>query len=180
MSYEDSFEREARDERCYMSFELAYIYENVKPESIGPWEWRLMFDRVPLHMTFAEAAKDAKEMARELGRNVSVNFSTYYQAQPDNLYMRPEDMIGLGIVGLGKTYNIRRSRFIDSLILEGRYPDIVKIANETNDRDSGAIWRAYGNGIESQHEHLLQLARELGTTDLDVISRRLREINMGN
>lgn len=179
MSYEDSFDREANDERCYIHFEREYIYKHMTPESIGPWEWRLMFDKVPFHTTFGQAAKDAKEMARELECSVSVNFSSYYRAQPDNHYMTPEDRIKLGYGGLGTTYDMKRGRFIDSLILEGRYPDIVNIASETKNQDSGAIWRGYLNGIQSDHELVLRLAKELDTNDLDVISRRRRAIYMG-
>jgi len=179
MSYEDSFEREADDERCYNAFEREYIFKNMKPESIGPWEWRLMFGKVPLHMTFLQAAKDAKEMARELGCTVSVNFRSYYQAEPENFYMTHEDSIKLGYDGFGRTYDRKLSRFIDSLILEGRYPDIVDIASKTDHRDSGAIWRGYVNGIRSEHELVLKLAKELDTSDLALISRRRREIYRG-
>lgn len=135
MSYEDSFEREAKDERAYRSFEHRYIYENLKPETIGKWEWDLMFDRNLPRYVYSKAASDAVEMARELGLAVIVEklYEGCWIALPVDYYKTPEGFYGF-------TYAVKRGCFIEALVLEGKYPDIVALANAMDHKDKHSIF----------------------------------------
>lgn len=147
MSYEDSFEREASDERAYLGFESWYIRENLQPQNIGKWEWRLMFNQTHSYFVYAEAVRDAKEMASELGRCVKVQsiYEGCFVARPDDYYRFPEG-------SSWTTYASRRADFIKALVIEGRYPDLVKIASETDNPDKYGISCHYFDSIAGQHQ----------------------------
>lgn len=127
MSYEDSFEREAKDERAYKSFEHGYIYENLRPLTIGRWEWDLMFNRVEFRRNYSEVLRDAKEMAQELGCATRIEVCAtpgMYQARPVNYY----DSNWPG----HSRFESKRHDFIKSLVLAGTYPDLAAIADTMN------------------------------------------------
>lgn len=156
MSYEDSFQREADDERAYHAFERQYIGENMRPESIGKWEWQLMFNGATLHSDFASASREAKEMAHEMGKCVDIRFSTYYQVAPPDYWEFDPSAMG----SLSRTYDVRRGRFIQSLLLTGTYPDLKKIADATNHFQRNEISRASWEINRGHQEWLTKAARE--------------------
>jgi len=146
MSYEDSFEREAADERAYLRFESWYVYEKLRPQSTGRWEWLLMFDRAPSYFTYAEAARDAREMAREMGKSVEVRslYEGCFVARPQDYHNFPQG-------SYWTTYASKRADFIKALVVEGKYPDLVQIARDLHHPDSGGISRHYCNDIGEKH-----------------------------
>jgi len=146
MSYEDCFEREAADQRAYQGFESWYIYENLQPQNIGKREWLLMFERTHSYSTYSEAAREARDMARELGRSVEVQslYEGCFVVRPDDVHKFPEG-------SFWSTYPSKRSDFIKALVVEGRYPDLVKIADESNDPNRHRIARHYYDEVDKQH-----------------------------
>ena len=153
MSYEDSFEREAEDERAYKDFEHCYIYENLKPETIGRWEWDLMFDRVCGREIYSEAASDAVEMARELGTSVVLEqiYEGWWMPRPIDYYEMPNG-------SYWTTYATKRAYFIRALVREHKYPDIAAIAAAMNHPARFGISRHSRDELKI-HQRLLQ---ELG------------------
>lgn len=136
VSYEDSFEREAKDERAYDDAEHDYIFRNMRPANIGIWEWRLMFNRVERHNHVLDGMRDAKAMALELQRSAVVVYSTYYSAQPSDYKYRI----------ISSRYEKCGWHFLKLLVIHGKYPlsEIRKAAghggsrhyhNEIVDRD---------------------------------------------
>lgn len=150
MSYEDSFEREAADERAYVQFESWYIFENLRPNHIGEWEWLLMFDRMRSYSTFAEAACDARAMAHELTKSVNIEnpYSGCFMIRPVDYYQLPEG-------SHWPTYASKRADYIRSLVVENRYPDIPKIASDRDDRDRHGIFRHYFDEVRDLHQRWL-------------------------
>jgi hypothetical protein len=154
MSYEDSFQQEATDERAYQCFESWYIYENLQSQNIGKWEWLLMFDRTRSYSTHTEAMRDAREMARELGRSVKVQ--TLYE---DCFVIRPDDYHKFPAGSSWLTYASKRADFIKLLVIEGRYPDLVKIAIERCHPDRYGISSHYANDVVKQHSRWMDAVK---------------------
>lgn len=120
MSYEDSFEREAKDERLYMEFERAYLFKNCKPDDIGEWAWYFMFHLWLSYEDYAEASRAARAIARE--RNVAVDVSRspssyVWHVIPQDMYKRPEG-------SRFTTYETMRNQFVRQLVVEDRFPDL--------------------------------------------------------
>ncbi len=121
MSYEDSFEREAEDERDYNRLERDYIFNNMRPPNIGIWEWRLMFDNLVNHYELGDAMRDSKAMAIELQRSTIVWNSTFYNSQPDDYWDgRPIK---------GNRYQNQCWHFIKLLVIHEKFPAKEIIGN---------------------------------------------------
>ena len=157
MSYEDSFEREAADQRAYERFESWYIYENLQPYDIGNWEWLLMFDRCPSYSTYPEAALVAREMVCELKKPVKVQ-STYEGC----FVARPEDYCEFPNGSSWSTYASKRADFIKALVIEARYPDLVRIADESYESNRHSISRHYFNEVDKVHQLWREAAVQAG------------------
>jgi len=149
VSYEDSFEQDADDERAYRFLEHGYLYKNSRPQNIGKWEWILMFGMVPTHSVYSEAMRDAREMALELGRSVVVHSTSpgYFSACPDDYYELRGEFREF-------TYTAKRHEFIKALVIEGRYPDLVKIAHERNSPSRHAIYNYFMTEEAARHKSL--------------------------
>lgn len=166
MSYEDSFEREADDQRAYDDFELEHLFEHFRPPSIGEFEWALMFDRVPPYTTgFSDAAQAAKKMAAELGRGVIVEPAAtegWFKIRPVDYYE-----------SYPSKYRNKRWAFIKALVVEGRYPDIRALASNTlrDPGQRGAIWRHYVNDVAATHERWKLEAMATQTSGAEVPKR---------
>lgn len=155
MSYEDSFEQEAADERAYDRFESKYIYENFKPLSICNREWLLMFARNPSYSSYGEAAREAREMARELARPVEIHllYEGCFQPLPIDYYKRPEG-------SFWTLYATKRASYIKELVIEGRYPGMVKLAYEIGDTEKYGIARHFLNETVGQHRRWRDAAKQ--------------------
>lgn len=154
MSYEDSFEREAADERAYRSFEAWYIFENFQPEDIGRWEWLLMFDKISSHPTRAKAMKDAQEMTKEIRKSVNVVklYEGCFKAIPADFFNYPSG-------SFQSVYFSMRFDFIRNMVIREKYPDLVEIARRIEHKDSAGIFRYYINEVGSQHKSWQELAK---------------------
>ena len=157
MSYEDSFEREAADQRAYEFFESWYIFENLQPHDIGNWEWLLMFDRCPSYSTYPAAAFAAREIVRELKKPVKVQslYEGCFIARPEDYYKFPKG-------SFWTTYASKRADFIKVLVIAARYPDLVRIANESRESDRYSISRHYLNEVKKVHQLWIQVAVQAG------------------
>jgi hypothetical protein len=120
VSYEDSFEREADDERKFAAAESSYIFDHMRPANIGFWTWHLMFDRFVYHERVADTIRDAKEMAVELQtvtvveRSISGNESF---ACPAN-YLKKRYLDG----SLHRRYQDYKYHFLRLLVVHKKYP----------------------------------------------------------
>ena len=150
MSYEDSFDREAEDERAYKGFERWYLYEHLKPETIGRWEWDLMFDHVRSRYIYSEAVADSLDMACEMRVTVTIQrvYEGCWQALPLDYYAMPEGFSGF-------TYTVKRGLFIKALVLARKYPDIVALADAMNHPDKHGISRHFWDERE-RHQRWLK------------------------
>lgn len=154
MSYEDSFEREARCERAYNGFEKAYLFEHCKPASIGHWEWQLMFGKRAFRDSQPQAAQDAAEMARELRVSVRVAPSV----SGDSWWAEPVDYFsGNPVVsGGGNRYQRKLHEFIKALVLAGTYPDMVQAARALKDRDVHDIAQGASDVLERHQQWIAE------------------------
>ena len=106
-----------------------------------------MFNQTHSYFVYAEAVRDAREMASELGRCVEVQsiYEGCFVARPDDYYRFPEG-------SSWTTYASRRADFIKALVIEGRYPDLVRIASETDNPDKYGISCHFYDSIVGQHQ----------------------------
>lgn len=141
MSYEDSFEREARDESEFEGSETAYIFSNMRPPNVGIWEWRLVFRKIVLHDTLSDAAEDARSMAAELQQTVVLKKSTYFSAEPDDY----------GSLSFSENiYSRRRLHFLRLLVVHGKYP----VEQITSGERYGAR-RHYEDEVKHSHHQFI-------------------------
>jgi hypothetical protein len=131
----DRMDREAAEERAFKYFERWYIYENMRPERIGIWEWRLMFDKLPYH----------QEMAIELQRTTFVEtaYEGCFQAVPDD--------VKVYIWQTWNRYKMNQSHFIESLVVNGKYPDLPAIAQQLGEANRYLISSHYSDEVAKKH-----------------------------
>lgn len=148
--------READEEAAYNDLERSYIYENMCPVSVGLWEWRLIFDRVPLREQISDAMSDAKLMASELGV-VTVVDEYHYSYRP-----LPIDRHE-GTPAWTTKYWLKRLPFKKLLVVKGLYPDIAQIARSRNFNLS-LVTHQVGD-VEPMHKKWIAEYQQLSAAD---------------
>ena len=140
----DRMDREAENERSYNNFQDNYIYKHLRPNEIDVLLWDAMWDKLPYRDTRKEAVQDAKNLAKALSINTKIVGDRYFRAIPADWY----ENIKYGF----NRYGFMRSDYIKQLVIVNTYPDLVKIARESNNSEQHGIFRHYIDVVSSRHK----------------------------
>lgn len=164
MGFRDSdarMKREANEEEAYNKVENNFIYYNMRPPSVGEWEWRLMFGQVPHRKVWVDAAADAQSMALELGVSTSIDGSeNFWQAFPSDRWDGPDKYPGL--------YEQSKYCYIRLLVVNNYYPDIDRVG-----RQQGARVGLHHHDVERHHGFLRKKYASLSEKEKQEFDRGL-------